>query len=459
MSNAKIFNQDVALSFYMNEEYVDNLVYHTGYALFYLYKDGHYIKLTPEEFRKIIISFIRKNFPKQNWTINSIKDIVAWVEHECVRQVNKEDSHYIGFKDCNYNTITFKTEPHDRDKIVTYYLPYNYSETQDSNVPNFKRFLETSLVNKEDYSTDKELIQVAQEMFGSIFIDNLKASTAFFLYGESGQNGKSTFTNLIRDVVGDQFCSALSLLDLSKQFGLAPLVGMKANIADELDDKFGSSKIFKQLVTGEPVTDRHIYGHSFKVYNRAKFIYSTNVMVTFDGLDGGLRRRIKILPFWREFKNNDIDKDYNLSEKLRLELPGIIGWAMEGAKRLVENSYRFTECKQINHMGEEFEDEASSSLRYFREMCKVDDQWLRFVPLQKLYDDYIHWTISEGSKKPAGKKKFIKDIKCIFKTVDTKHMRYKDDYDYSDNKTCVCVNAYFRRDEVVEEEEIKNLGF
>lgn len=457
MSNAKIFNQDVAFDFYTNEKYIDNLVYHTGYTLFYIYKDGHYEKLTPEQFRKIVIHHIREKFPRQNWTINSIKDIVSWVEHECIRQITEEHRHYIGFKDCVYNTRTFETEPHSIDKIVTYYLPYNFSETQDTPTPNFNRFIETSLVKPDGFTSDPKLQQVAQEAFGSVFIDNLKASKAFFLYGESGQNGKSTFTNLIRDVVGRDFCSALSLLDLSKQFGLSPLVGMKANVADELDDKFGSSKMFKQLVTGEPVSDRHIYGHTFTLYNRAKFFFSSNLIPTFDGLDGGLKRRVLILPFYREFKNGDVDKDFDLAEKLRVELPGIIGWAMEGAKRLVNNSYRFTESEATTHMMEEFEDEASSALRYFRDNCVVDKTFMSWIPMQKVYDDYVHWTISEGSKKPAGKKKFFKDIKTTWRAIDQKSMRYSDGQMFNGQVT-TCINIIFKSDIITDEDEIKQLN-
>ena len=454
MSNAKIFNQDVAYSFYTNEKYAEDLLYHTGYSLFYIYREGHYEKLTQEDFRKEVITFIRKNFPRQNWTINSVKDIVSWVEHECLRQTDEEDRYYIAFRDCLYNTKTFQVEPFDREKIVTYSLPFFYKDIE-METPNFNRFLETSLVKQKTFEPDKKLILVAQEMFGSIFIDNLKASKAFFLYGESGQNGKSTFTNLIRDVVGKEFCSPLSLSDLSKTFGLSPLIGKKVNIADELDDKFGSSKMFKQLVTGEPVGDQHKYGQHFTLSNRAKFIYSTNVMPTFDGLDGGLRRRVMIIPFYREFKNSDVDKDFDLPDKLRAEIPGIVKWALEGAKRLVESSYRFTECKATDKMMEEFEDEASSSLRFFRDNYIIDNtdtENKKWFPIQKIYDDYLSWNMREGSKKPAGKKRFIKDIRGIWSSIDTIVYRYRDDYEYAAGKPVQCINVY-RKPELDDIEE------
>ena len=457
MSNAKIFNQDVAFDFYTNEKYIDNLVYHTGYTLFYIYKDGHYEKLTPEQFRKIVIHHIREKFPRQNWTINSIKDIVSWVEHECIRQVEEENRHYIGFKDCVYNTRTFETEPHDLEKIVTYFLPYNFSELADYKTPNWSRFLYTSLVHPDGFTPDPRLTEVAQEAFGSIFLDHQKACTAFFFYGESGQNGKSTFTNILRKVVGKEFYSSLSLADLSQRFTLSALIGKKANIADELDDKFGSSKMFKMLVSGDSVHGEHKYGGNFDLENRAKFFYSTNVMPTFDGLDGGLKRRILILPFYREFKNGDVDKDYDLPDKLKEELPGIIYWALQGAKRLVENSYRFTKCDATQKMFEEFEDEASSSLRYFRDNCIVDKTFVSWIPMQKVYDDYVHWTISEGSKKPAGKKKFFKDIKTTWRTIDQKYIRYHDGQLFNGQAT-TCINVIFKSDLITDEDEIKQLN-
>jgi putative DNA primase/helicase len=313
--------------------------------------------------------------------------------------------------------------------------------------PNFKKFLNSSLVHPADYSPDESLILVTQEMFGSIFIDNLKASRAFFLYGESGSNGKSTLTNLMRDVIGPGFHSSLSLMDLSRVFGLSPLIGKKANIADELDDKFGSSKMFKQLVTGEPVGDQHKYGNHFTLYNRAKFIYSTNVLPTFDGLDGGLRRRVLIIPFYREFRDTDKDKDFNLADKLRGEIPGIIAWALEGAKRLMENGYRFTESKSITKMAEEFEDEASTPLRFFRDNYIVDETFKQFLPVQKLYEHYQMWMQLEGSKKVAGKRKFMRDITGVWRKAHTKAMRYRDDGEYIFGNPVTCINVYKKMDD------------
>lgn len=450
MSN-KIFNQDVAYDFYTNEKYADDLLYHTGYGLFYLYENGYYKKLTPEEFRKEVIKYIRKKFARQNWTIHAIKDIVQWIEHECLRQTDREDRHYIGFKDCLYNTKTFETEEFDKEKIVTFHLPFFYNDLKNP-TPNFSRFLESSLVTKGDFKTDTKLIMVAQEMLGSIFIDNLKASKAFFLYGESGQNGKSTFTKLIRKIVGPQFTSSLALSDLGKTFGLAPLIGMKVNIRDELDDKFGSSKIFKELVTGDTVGDQHKYGSHFTLSNRAKFIFSSNVMATFDGLDGGLRRRLLFIPFYREFKDGDLDKDYDLEEKLEEEIPGIVGWALEGAKRLVTNQYRFTKSEQVDKVMEEFEDDASSAIRFFRDNYTVDTQQEIWMPVQHLYDDYLIWLQSEGSKKPAGKKRFLKDIKGVWQMSDVRSRRSKDP-DYFLGKTVSCINAY-RKDTTLDGEEL-----
>lgn len=443
MSNKKEFNQDVSEAFYTNERYAENLVYHDQYCLFYLYENGHYKKLDPVAMRKEVMAFIRKNFKHQNWTIGAIKDIVQWIEHECIRQVSEEHRNYIAFKDCLYNTNTFETEEFDKEKIATYYLPFNYKDTK-MEIPNFKRFLDSSLVNKE-MLPDPQLHKVAQEMLGSLFIDNLKASRAYFLYGKTGQNGKSTFTKLIRKIIGKEFYSSLALSNLGEKFGLAPLIGMKVNIRDELDDKFGSSKIFKELVTGETVGDQHKYGQHFTLNNRAKFIFSTNVMATFDGLDGGLRRRLLFIPFYREFKDGDIDKDFDLEDKLESEIPGIVGWALEGAKRLVKNKYVFTKSEATKEIMAEFEDEASTSIRFFRDNYNISNDFTQFIPVQKIYNDYLYWMNSEGLHKPAGKKRFTSDITGVWSELFLKNAHYSDNEIPA--KTYRCINAYPNYDE------------
>lgn len=124
---------------------------------------------------------------------------------------------------------------------------------------------------------------------------------AFICYGQSGANGKSEILNLIRSYLPKASISAVSPEDFSKDQHLASLAGKMANISDELSSSRAiASDKFKQLVTGEAVSAKEIYRKVFSFECRAVHLFATNTLPYFRGsADGGLRRRLIILPFDR----------------------------------------------------------------------------------------------------------------------------------------------------------------
>ncbi len=399
--------QDVAFEFYSDDKYREDLVYHTGYDCFMIYNNGHYnILNTKREFTKLVTQFIRAKFPNKNWSMNSVKDVIKWVEVETPREIDSEDDNLVAFKDKIFNITTGEAEPFSKDKYSIHYVPYNYDETK-IETPIFDNFLRTSLTYKTDTNkTDDELVNVVKEMLGMLFIPNVKAGKAFFLYGKQGDNGKGVLSQVIRMMMGADLCSALSLEDLSKDFTKHKLIGKKVNVSDELDEKFGKSRIFKAIVTGDPIFTRRLYGDGFDFVPKTKLVFSTNRMPTFEGIDGGLKRRMMIIPFYKSF-TNDQNKDYNLIDKLKKEIPGIVGLALNQAHKLMENNYQFSNSKAMDESMNEFLSEISSALMFFDEGYLVDDDGA--YPSQELYVKYREWCDQNG-KKPMSRPNFSKDL-------------------------------------------------
>ncbi len=439
----KAYPQEIAEEIISAEDYLQNLIYLNEYECFFLWskafpegEGGYYIKLDEKDLKRRILKFCEARFPNQAYSDSTLKDIANLMRLKVLREYPCEQGNYISFKDKLFNMNTFETEEFDRKKIAIHFIPYNFNETNNKTEV-WERFLNSSLVHAHDHKkTDDSLVRVVQEMFGMFLLDNLKSSSAFFLYGKSGANGKSQMTQVIMNVFGREQCTALSLNDFNNKFALVDLIGSKVNIASELDEKFGNSRVFKGLVSGDPIRAEYKFGGGVMFIPRTKFIFSTNRLPTFDGLDGGMRRRVKIIPFYRQFKDTDPDKDYNLADKLKLETAGIVGWAIRGAKRLVENNYRLSRSTAVRNTMTEFDSEMSGAIMFINEENYAVDNG--FIPTTELYQDYMVWS-AEVNKRPMSRHRFYEDIEGIVEGIKKERRTIE-------NKQVWCYNIQKRAD-------------
>jgi len=417
----KAYNQHIAEEMASNDRYRKNLLYHQKHKTFYLWRNGWYKKYDKDEMEEEIWRFLRDKFDNQLITAKMVGDIYCQLKWACLRKVKYEDKHLIAFKDKLFNTETFQVEEIDREKITFFYLPFNFDETK-MDIPVFRQYLLTSIVRKDNpYCPDEDLIKVVQEMFGYFLMPgNLKGAAAWFLVGE-GANGKSIMLDTIREIIGLQFVSAMSIQALTTdKFKSQYLLGKKVNIAGEEESKYIESSKFKAMITGDLIDAERKFGESFTFAPDTKFIFATNNMPTFNSIDYGIMRRMKILPFYRIFRGDDID--HNLFNKIKKEIPGIVGWALEGAKRLVENKYVYSDSVAIAESKKEFAEEVSSTVKFMRETYIVDDSG--FVSNDEAYQAYKDWCSFNG-KKPINKFSFLKDVARSDKRIE-KIIKYID---------------------------------
>jgi len=393
------------------EKYRKNLVFHKEYSLFYVYQEdkGFYTEWGDEEMESDIMNFTINNYPMMEVGKNYIADIVFIMQRLIVRKIDHEDYNYLAFEDWLLNLTTFALEPHDREKVVLYQLPCKWNETK-MEMPTFRKYLSTTIVSKDNLEEqDKETTVLLQEMMGYFLIDSIAAHVSFFLVG-GGSNGKSRITTLLERIFGKEFCSFNTIETITtNNWALLDLIGKKLNIANEDESKYVKTSMFKAIISGDTLSGERKYAVKRITFTpRTKFVFSTNSMPTFKGLDYALKRRVIIIPFYQQFKHGDNIIDINLQAKLEAELPGIIGWAVRGAKRLIENEFVFSKSKAVDGMKRDFENEISSAVCYFREELELgkDDD---FIGMSKLFSDYQDWCLASG-KKHVNNTNFKRDI-------------------------------------------------
>jgi putative DNA primase/helicase len=413
----KLKPQDFVLNFLKQGTNAKDFMFVTETKNFYRYTGGYYQSLTPEEIQTEFYNYMLKENSEYRLSMGMIDDLVRQLAIQTPIKVHHITDNYIAFNDVLLDLSDFTIHDFDRKKQTSFYLPFSYASITASQTPYWTQYLKSTFVIPDTEQTDGTLIDFVQEMLGNILLPSLKSASSYFLVGD-GANGKSILLDVIRKIVGDQYLSSSSIETLTTdKFSVASLVGKKINICNEEESKFVKADKFKALVTGDPVDAQYKFGAHFTFRPRVKYLFASNEMPTFNSVNEGTLRRLKIIPFNAYFGPNDPKTIWDLDDRLEKELPGIIAWAIEGAKRLISQKLQHSTPPQIAEALEGFKDEASSAVAFFREKYIVTNGG--FTSNDILYDNYKQWCIDNG-KKQMSKAKFGRDLQLAFKNLRQK---------------------------------------
>lgn len=198
--------------------------------------------------------------------------------------------------------------------------------------PRFEAFLERIM-------PDELMRGFLQRALGYCLTGSTRDQALFMFYG-TGQNGKSTLVNVLRHIMGDYAMVSPISTFLAKREGgsggeatpdLARLPGARLVTAAEPPEgaRLDEGKI-KEITGGEPIVARHLNQGFFTFKPVFKAIISTNHYPTIRGVDRGIWRRVRLVPFLVEIPDAEVDRD--LESKLIEEAPAILQWLLTGVE-------------------------------------------------------------------------------------------------------------------------------
>jgi len=374
---AKQSGQSTLPAYKVAEEYAelhrDELLFCSSWQLFLLYNGKFFQLVSKDQMLKKIYEYLRKNHPKQNRNQTQIKNIFDTLKNAVNRNVIdiELDHNYFAFNDKILNTDTLEYEPHSNTILCFKHIDISIDD--DNEIPNFTNYISTSLVDSMTKEPDKDLIDLYQEMFGSLFSHEMSSRVVFFLKGD-GDNGKSVTTELLERIFEEQNISALSLQNLSSErFGKQGLVGKTLNLCSEEESMQIKNDTFKALVTTDLVQGERKYEPSFNFHNYAHFVFAMNSTPLFKSLGYAMKKRLCIIPWHAQFPKGHPQRDNKLIGKLYAERAGIIKWALDGLERLQKNDFMFTDSKMAAEEMRNLEGEVSSVVLYFQENWKKSE--------------------------------------------------------------------------------------
>ena len=310
-------------------------------------KEGVYEEFTDELIGTILRYLMNSNLP-DSWKKYYEKDILDGLLRE-VPRVDSEiiDDSLIALNNGVFNMNTMELVPYDESHIFTSKSPVNF--IKGASCPQFIKAMREIVCN------DEELLMCIQEIFGYTLINNTKGERAFYFVGV-GSNGKSFTAEILTKIVGKKNVSNIQLSNFSEKFGIEGIVGMTLNIANENEvGSIKSTENLKAIISGDSINISRKFKKAINYKPTVKLVFLLNTLP--DTLDNthGYYRKILIVPFNRVFKQEEMDK--NLKDKVSEELSGILNWAIEGAKRLMNNDYKFTECEVIKKAIKDYKEE------------------------------------------------------------------------------------------------------
>ena len=190
------------------------------------------------------------------------------------------------------------------------------------------------------------LTRLVRQMYGVALAGcspRLKQPKAFFLVGPRN-SGKSTLLRILRRMFPERpkVVGTFSIADLSSDQGrhIPQLKGILLNVCDEKPDASElRTETFKALIDGGFKRGREVAQPAVEIKGEALHVFSMNSLMDFPyGIDGGLQRRLVVVPFELCSVIRDDEVVENLHELIvDKEADLVLRWAVEGIAEVVRN--------------------------------------------------------------------------------------------------------------------------
>lgn len=285
---------------------------------------------------------------------------------------------------------TFSLEPHHREDMSTKLVPAPFDF--DAECPRWEAFLDRVM------NGNKEMITFLQRAVGYSLTGSTKEQCLFFLYGE-GANGKSTFLEILRILLNDYATQADFTTFLEKKGDgprndVARLFGARVVTSSEVGEgKRLNESLVKSLTGSDTIAARYLYAETFEFKPTFKLWLAANHRPIIRGTDPAIWRRFRLIPFTVQIPEQE--RDPQLLEALRAELPGILTWAVGGCHQWQLHGLGVPQ--EVREATDAYRRDSDTLGAFLEDACELDAT--ASTPAKELYDAYAKWADEGGEFK------------------------------------------------------------
>lgn len=291
----------------------------------------------------------------------------------------------VATKNWLYHIPSGRMLPHDKSQYITKMIEYNFDP--DARCPAFHKTVDAICVDTNG-NHDPELKNYLLCALGYSITGCIKEQ-CFFLGVGNGSNGKTTLFNIVGEVFAP-YTQTLSADSITKQMGdvvtkaeLHKAYRKRFTVISELAEGSPLNEgTIKAITGGDPVVAKEYYQSPYTYKPTIKIWIGTNHYPKITGVDYGIWRRIRVIPFNACFTGKRDNKD--LMTELRAEKPGILTLLLKSATEYMKNGLPY--CKAVAD-ATRFYREDSDTVKWFLDgYC---EQSRESISANALYYQYI----------------------------------------------------------------------
>lgn len=357
----------------------------------HIYKDGIYINGAKHIESEMIKHISNLNRAKR-------AEVLTYLDLLIGDNTPVSDAKHIAFNNCIVDIESGETMAFNPSIVITNKINFDY-------IPDAYCEITDKTLNKIACNDDS-IRELLEEVIGYTFYRRNELRKAFIMIGDKA-NGKSTYLDMIKTLLGDANTSALDLGELGDRFKTAELFGKLANIGDDIGDDFiPNPAIFKKLTSGDRLNAERKGQDPFDFNSYAKMLFSANNLPRIKDKSGAVLSRLVIIPFNATFTKDDPDYDPYIKYKLRKpeSMEYLIQLGIEGLRRVLKNR-SFTVSEKVQKELEEYEETNNPILLFFKEEPKVENE-----PTNEVYKKYAEFCLA-NSFNPMSNIEFSKQVK------------------------------------------------
>lgn len=325
-----------------------------------------------------------------HYSTHEANEVVAQLKAETyvpmdVFDAGEQDAKLLCVKNGVLDLETRELHDHSPEYFFRSRLPIEYDPS--AACPNVESFMEDITSREADRKTMYEVV-------GNTLWPNYDHASFMVLFGE-GSNGKSTFFELVEELVGSENVAGWGLKDLEEnRFATADLVDKMANIAPDLEGKkINDLGTLKALTGGDTVMAERKNEQAFEFENRAQMMFGANRPPVLGERTHAIKRRIVPIRLPYQFKPNPGEGELQMRDKKELmgeltdeeELSGFLNKALEGLERLNKNGdFSLPETPEERL---EYYEQYSDPIKEFRVTCLTETEGVS-VTKDAVYNAY-----------------------------------------------------------------------
>ena len=272
---------------------------------------------------------------------------------------------------------------------------------------------------------DPDSPRLLQEWFGYCLTADTRQHKMLMLIGPP-RSGKGTIARVLMHMLGLANVCGPSLSSLGSNFGLWPLIDKRLAVISDarLSGRTDQAVVTERLlsISGEDaltIDRKNLPPVTKKLPTR--FMVCTNELPRLADSSGALAGRFLILTLLESFVGRE---DKTLTDRLLIELPGILRWSIEGWRRLQRRGH-FVQPQAGHDAMNDLHDLASPIGAFVRDWCQIGTG--RRSPVQELYQAWCAWCDEQGASKPGPSNVFSRDLRSAVPGVGTGQVRDGED--------------------------------